>query len=106
MDYLLAKKIDFPDKYYGHIGLVGAVYDLQGILQRSGGINPLRINNITKSSTMGVINQAIYTKNLKNLKEKSIGEYHIIVDLLSFKDDKYVNKICDFGNIFIIKGVR
>lgn len=107
-NYLIAKKISFPDKYYGHIGVVGAIYDLQGIEQRSGGqsLNPKFMVNFSKSSTMAVINEAMYFKDLKNLKEKSIEDYTNFMKMLSYKNDKDVDKICDLGDTYIIKGGR
>jgi len=103
-DYLIAEQINFPDEYYGYGGVVGAIYDIQGIEQRSGGKNIEQIVDFYNSSTMAVINEGAYSNILKNLKEKSKEDYADLIKILSYKNDKDIGKICDFGNIYILIG--
>jgi len=107
-EYLIAKHIIFPHAYYGYIAAVSAIYDTQGIEPLSGGIT-LEYMNVTdfrNSSSMAVINEAIYLKNLKNLQQKSPREYSKVVEILSSKNYRDIDKICDFGEIYVIKGGR
>lgn len=103
-EYLIAKQINFPDEYYGYIAAVAAIYDIQGVPQRDGGKGLGSINNFNNSSTMAVINEAIYVHDLEHLQQKSLFDYLRLIKLLSYQDDKHIDKICDFGNIYVIKG--
>lgn len=103
-DYLIAEQIDFPEEYHGYVGVVGAIYDVQGIEQRTGG-KPLEdLSDFYNSSTMAVINEDIYLTELKNLKEKSPQAYDKAIEILSYKNYKKIDKICDLGNIYVLKG--
>lgn len=104
-EYLMAEHINFPEPYYGYIGLFGAVYDVQGIDFRIGvGRNPLFLRNLHNSSAIAAINELIYLNDLNNIKDKSSFQYEVITKLLSYKNDVYVDKICDFGKIYVLKG--
>ena len=98
--------INFSDNYYGYIAIVAAIYDIQGIAQRTGGLDLGYIYKIDfrNSSYMAVIDESQYYHDLINLKEKSPIRYSKLVELLSYKNDMNVNKICDFGSIYVIKG--
>ncbi|EMR73000.1 Dolichyl-phosphate-mannose-protein mannosyltransferase [Thermoplasmatales archaeon SCGC AB-539-N05] len=105
-DYLIAEQVDFPEKYYGYGGVIGAIYDVQGIEQRIGGKNLDYLGDYFDYSTMAVINDEFYFKGLKSLKEKSKPDYERALRILSYKNDKDINKIYDLGNIYILKGVE
>lgn len=55
---------------------------------------------------MAVINDDIYLKNLQNYKEKSKQEYDIAIKILSYKNEQDIDKICDFGSIYILNGIK
>ena len=101
---MIAQRISFPDEYYGYIGVVGAIYDVQGIEQRTGGKDFRYMFDFRNSSTMAVINKKMYYNDLKSLKEKSTEDYSKLIELLSYKDIKDVDKIYNLGDIYIIKG--
>jgi hypothetical protein len=105
-EYLIANHISFPKKYYGYIAVVAAIYDIQGIEQRAGGMDLsfIKIPDFRNSSSMAVINEAQYDNDLINLQQKSPKSYSGLVELLSLKNDINVDKICDFGRIYVIKG--
>ena len=103
-DYLIAEQIDFPGEYHGHVGVVGAIYDVQGIEQRTGGKPFGDLSDFYNSSTMAVINDNIYLSELKNLKEKSQEDYLKTIEILSYKNYNGIDKICDLGNIYVLKG--
>jgi len=103
-EYLIAKQISFPDKYFGYIAAVAAIYDVQDIVQRDGGMSLKFMVDFSNSSTMAVINEAVYVDYLENLKQKSIEEYSKIVEIITYKNQKDVDKICDLGNIYVVKG--
>jgi len=103
-DYLIAEQVSFPDEYYGYFGVVGAIYDVQGIKQRTGG-KPLEyLSDFYNSSTMVVINEDIYLTKLKDLKGKAQQSYDKVIEILSYKNYKKIDKICDLGNIYVLKG--
>jgi len=103
-EYLIANQINFPDIYYGYIAAVAAIYDVQDIPQRDGGIGLGGIEDLYNSSSLAVINEQVYVKELKNLKTKSLGEYLGYITILSFKDNEGIDKICDLGHIYVVKG--
>jgi hypothetical protein len=104
-EYLIAENINFSEPYYGYIGLFGAVYDIQGLDFRIGiGRNPLFLRNLHNSSDIVAINELIYLNNLQNIKNKMSRQYELNSNLLSYKNDRYIDKICDIGNIYVLKG--
>ena len=103
-DYLIAEHINFPEEYHGYIGVVGAIYDVQGIEQRTKGKPIYNISDFYNFSTMVVIKDDIYLSELKNLKEKSQKDYVKAIEILSFKNYDGIDKICDLGNIYVLKG--
>ena len=104
-EYLIAKRISFPNEYYGYIAAVAAIYDVQGIEQRLGGtdIEYMNLTDFRNSLSMAVINEVIFNNDLINLKQKSPESYSRLVELLSYKNYINVDKICDFGHIYVIK---
>ncbi|MBD3227752.1 MAG: hypothetical protein GF329_06150 [Candidatus Lokiarchaeota archaeon] len=104
-DYLIAEKIDFPDQYYGYIGLFGAIYDIQNIeFILGGGRNPIYIENLHNSSTLVVVNENLYIDELPNIKVKTPMYYEKIIELFSYQENQGIRKICDLGEIYILKG--
>lgn len=105
-EYLIAQKINFPEIYYGYYGVVAAIYDVQGIEQRVGGISLGYIVDIDfqKSSTMAVISDAPLLNELENLQKKSKEKYDIYSKILSYKMEKDIDKIYDLGDIYVLRG--
>lgn len=103
-EYIIAEQFNFPDVYFGYAGVFGAIYDIQGIDPRDGGKNLEKIGDSFDYSTLAVINEEIYLKDLQNFKEKSKEGYEIVLRLLSYKDDPGVDKICDFGSVYVLRG--
>lgn len=104
-EYIIAEQFNFPEKYFGYGGAFGAIYDIQGIDPRTGGKSLEKIDIFFDNSTLAVINDEIYLKDLQNFKEKSKEEYDMVIRILSYKNDKDFDKICDFGSIYILKGI-
>jgi hypothetical protein len=105
-DYLIAEQIDFPEEYHGYVGVVGAIYDVQGIEQRTGGKPIESLSDFYNSSAMAVINDDHYLIELKTLKEKTPEVYDKVIEILSYKNQNGIDKICDLGNIYVLKGTR
>jgi hypothetical protein len=105
-EYLIAQRINFSDNYFGYIALIAAVYDIQNIPQRTGGLDLeyMYMIDFHNSSLMAVIDESMYDYDLINFKQKSPIRYHRIIELISYKNYVGVNKICDFGLIYVIKG--
>lgn len=103
-EYVIAQRYDFPDKYYGYNGVVAAIFDKQGIEQRTGGISIDELGDGFDYTTIAVINEQIYSKDLLYLKEKSQEEYDRVLRIFSYKNSINIDKICDFGSIYILKG--
>ncbi|VVB59226.1 Uncharacterised protein [uncultured archaeon] len=104
-EYLIAEKINFPKLYYGYPSIVAAVYDIQGIPQRIGGLDLNKMVYTHNSSTLAVINEIPLLNQRENLKIKSEEQYNIINEILSYKDKKNIDKFYDLGSIYILKGV-
>jgi len=103
-EYIIAQRYDFPDKYYGYNGVVAAIFDIQGIKQRTGGISIGELGDSFDYTSMAVISEQIYSKDLLYLKEKSQEEYDKVIRVISYKNYINIDKICDFGSIYILKG--
>jgi hypothetical protein len=103
-EYIIAQRYDFPDKYYGYDGVVAAIFDIQGIKQRTGGISIRELGDGFDYTSMAVISEQIYSKDLLYLKEKSPEEYNKIISIISYKNYININKIYDLGSIYILKG--
>jgi len=104
-EYVIAEQFSFPEVYYGYSGVFGAIYDIQGIDPLTAGKYLGDMEGSFNYSTMAVINENIYLKDLQNIKEKSKEGYDTVIRVLSYKNDKNVNKICDLGNLYLLKGV-
>jgi hypothetical protein len=102
-DYLIAEQFNFPEKYYGYPGVAGAIYDVQGIEQGFGSRNIEKIGDISNFSSIAIINDKMYLDSVNILKEKSIKDYTLVIEILSYKNQKNVDKICDFSNIYILR---
>jgi hypothetical protein len=103
-EYIIAQRYDFPDEYYGYNGVVAAIFDIQGIKQRTGGISIGELGDSFDYTSMAVISEQIYSKDLLYLKEKSPEEYDKVIRVISYKNYINIDKICDFGSIYILKG--
>jgi hypothetical protein len=111
-EYLIAEKIMIPRNnynnrtiYYGYPGVTAAIFDIQGISLRTGG---LAIENMLKPhyfSSMAIINEAYFLSIRENYKIKSIDRYNKINEILSYKDNNFIDKIYDLGNIYVLNGV-
>jgi len=104
-EYIIAEQFNFPDVYFGYSGVYGAIHDIQGIDPRYGGKNIEKIGKTFDYSTLAVINEEVYFKDLQNYKEKSKEGYEIVLRILSYKNDPGIDKICDLGNVYVIKGM-
>lgn len=111
-DYIIAKTIKFPEniqEYYGDISVVGAIYDVQLIEQRSIGKPISSINDLSNFSKIIIINEnrdIFMQDNLLILREKSIDNYLFYKDILELKNNANINKIGNLGNRYVLKGVR
>ena len=105
-EYLIAEQINFTEEYHGYVGAVGAIYDVQGIEQRTKGKSLNEIRDFYNFSTMAVINDDIYLSEINNLKEKSQENYLKAIEILSYKNYTGIDKIYDLGNIYVLKGNR
>jgi len=116
-EYLLAEQIMIPHNnsnttYYGYPSVVAAIYDKQGIDQRTGGLEVASILNPHNYSTLAFINKAYFLSISGNLYAKAQNQsitakdqYDKINKILSYKDKKDIDKICDLGNIYVLRGV-
>lgn len=112
MEYSIANTIVLPDSfrnnssydlYYGYGGVVGAIFDIQGIEPRSHGVDPYNLKNI--SSYIVIIDENTYNRDLNILEKKSPTDYDKIQKLLNYKNDINVDKIADVGSgIYVLKG--
>ena len=105
-EYAIANSINLPQRYYGHVGVVGAIYDVQGIEQRTGGINPLSISDFQNSSEVAIIYDTMFLHDLEILEVKNRVVYSRFIEIISYKNNKNVNKICDLGEMYVIVGGR
>jgi len=104
-EYSIAKTIKFSEEYYGYGGIIGAVYDVQGIEQEYGGKNLYSsINVFRNSSKIAVIKEEHLLRNLEILKKKSKEDYLKVIEIMLYKNDKNVHKVYDLGNIYVLKG--
>ncbi len=106
MEYYIANEISFPSQYYGYVGIFGAVYDIQGVKFTAGmGKSPIFIQHLHNSSDLAVINERYFRENLKNIQQKlSTDYYNKIIEIISYKNDQYIHKICDLGMIYVVQG--
>lgn len=118
-EYAIADNFQFPDSYssnnsseiyyFGYGGVIGAIYDKQGILPRYVGIDTLSIKYYEKdlgnSSRIAIINEPYLSQDLEIKKIKSKEIYNETITILSFKDERNVNRIADIGNgLYVLKG--
>ncbi len=103
-EYNIAYRYDFPNIYYGYDGVVAAIFDIQGIKQRTGGRSISELGEEFDYSSMAIISEQIYLKDLLYLKEKSQEEYNKVINILSYKNYTNIDKILDFGSVYILKG--
>lgn len=104
-EYFIANQISFPEEYFGYGGAVAAIYDLQGIEQRTKGKDlSFIVYGGFSYNTTAVIDDDLNIYHLENLKEKSPATYNNLIQVLSYKNQKNVNKICEIGNVYVLKG--
>jgi hypothetical protein len=103
-DYLIAERVDFPEEFYGSVGVIGAVLDVQGLEHGYEGGYLESLDSFSSSSKMAIVHEEIYIMHLQNLKEKSKEGYDAFIRILSYKNDKDINKIFDLGSSYILKG--
>jgi hypothetical protein len=97
--YNIAERINFSYGYYGYIGVNGAIYDTQGIVDE----NITDMEDFSNSSKMAIIYEEKLLQNIEPLKKKSYKNYKIIMEIISYKNQKNIDKIYDLGNRYIIK---
>jgi hypothetical protein len=115
-DQCIAQTIIFPNgynsegtnlSYYGHGGIVSAIYDVQGIPQRTVGKNILEtisgMYNEKYPSGIYIIKEELYTYDLAVLKEKSWTRYTERLKLLSCINYQGNDKIGDLGQTYILR---
>jgi len=111
-EYLIAYTMQFPDnftlpdsheKYYGYGGAVAAIYHIQGIMQRSQGRSWAEVKNLPESDSIVILKEKSMP-NLEILKRKNPKTYEYYLEILNYKNDINVNKICDLGDPYILKG--
>jgi hypothetical protein len=98
-DYKIAERINFSYGYYGYVGVNGAIYDTQGILDK----NVTNMDDFYNSSKMAIIYEEMLLRNIEPLKKKSYEDYNVIMEIISYKNQKNIDKIYDLGNRYIIK---
>ena len=90
---MIAEQINFTEEYHGYVGAVGAIYDVQGIEQRTKGKSLYEIRDFYNFSTMAIINDDIFLSGINNLKEKSQENYLRSIEILSYKNYTGIDKI-------------
>lgn len=118
VEYAIAENFIFPDTffsnnaditdykkaYYGYGGVIGAIYDIQGIEQRTKGRDALNLN-LNDSKYIVIINENMYTKDILIIEKKSPDIYNQIMKLLMYKNSENANKLADLGKgIYILEG--
>lgn len=103
-DYLIAETINFPTGYYGYTSVIGAIYDIQGIKPKTEALSLDYIYDFQKSSALAVINDLSLLNIRENLKMKSKEQYDKINEILSYKNNKDIDKIYDLGNVYVLRG--
>jgi hypothetical protein len=101
-DYIIAEQFVFPDEYFSYSGVSGAIYDIHGIDPKIAGKELKEISASYSSYITAIIKEEIYLKDLHNLKAKSQKRYDSAIEILSYKNNKNANKICDLGDIYIL----
>jgi uncharacterized membrane protein len=103
-EYSIAMTIQLPSEYYGYSGLIGVISDIQGIGQRTGGMSIEDLNDLHNISNPIVMNEGIYLfKNIEYTKKRSMESYNKLYEILTLKNQRDINKICDLGNIYIVQ---
>ncbi|MFX1384648.1 MAG: hypothetical protein ACFFBP_19655 [Promethearchaeota archaeon] len=112
-EYLLAQQLSIPNninddnKFYGYIAVLCAIADIKNEEPKfvRNAIQNINIVTFRNSSSTAIINEAIYDIDLMNYKNnKKTEAIASIVRLFNYKNDINVNKIGDFGRIYVIKG--
>lgn len=103
-EYAIAKTISIPTTYYGYLSVFGAIYDIQGVEFKEGrGKNPITSIDFPNSSTLAIIYKDLYLHYSINVKIKSPKYYDRIMKILLYENFNDVNKICDLGDIYVLK---
>lgn len=116
-EYTIAKTINFSSTYYGYSGVVGAIFDVQQIPPEDygsyrtaipeptkEGLNLNDMKDLRNSSNITIIPEKNLLYTLELIQQKSKEEYLRIKELSSYKNDININKICDLGTIYVLKG--
>jgi hypothetical protein len=106
-EYAIAMTIKFPHIYYGYYAVVGAIYDIQGIKQRTGGLDismlPNNKSNISSSTPIVISTESYVFKDVNLTKQNATASYIKKQEILSLKNQRDINKICDLGNVYILQ---
>jgi len=111
-EYIIAYTIQFPDnftlpdsheKYYGYVGAVAAIYHVQGITQRTQGRSWAEVKNLPESDSILILKEKSIP-DLETVKKKVPKTYEHYLEILNYKNDINVNKICDIGDPYVLKG--
>jgi hypothetical protein len=106
-EYAIAETINVSSPYYGYTGVSDAIYDIQGIESRFGGVkNPITTPDFFNDSVFAIINENMYLSIIKYVKIKSPITYDRMIAVLSYKNFYNINKICDVSDIFILTWKR
>jgi hypothetical protein len=116
-DYIIAQTIMLPDAlrsdetkdvYYGDLGLLYAIYDVQDISpwrsKRTKGREVLKIDDYVNQTNLLFLNTETFNYNLEVQKIKVPETYERKVYILGLEDRPMVNKIGEIGPTIILKG--
>ena len=60
--------------------------------------------DLRNSSDIAIIPEKIFLQDLELVHQKSEVAYLRIKEILSYKNNININKICDLGTIYVVKG--
>jgi hypothetical protein len=102
-EYAIAETINVSRPYFGYIGVADAIYDIQRVVFKNGGmINPLESANLFNDSHLAIIYNDLFLNLLEFEKIKSPVIYNRISTILSYENFNDINKICDVGDVYIL----
>ena len=67
------------------------------------GVDITNINDFYNSSKMAIIYEEMLLRNIEPLKKKSYEDYNKVMEIISYKNQKNIDKIYDLGDRYIIK---
>jgi len=122
-EYAIAKTINFSSTYYGYSGVISAIFDVQQIppehygsytgvsttwnttaAKKKAAINFMNMKDLRNSSNIAIIPEKILLQDFETVQQKSKVAYLRVKEVLSYKNNININKICDLGTIYVVKG--